>query len=353
MKPVTFIIFPASPKVNVATTIRQVATAAGVSVATVSRALSGSTAVVPETRNRVLRVAAGLEYSPSRLGRSLATGSTGNIGVILPDVTNPFYTTFLAELEARLGATDRGILLGDSHEDAERERATIRRMVGQVDALILASSRMPDEDVVDTAGRLPVVLVNRMLNPGVMCPEPLTQISLDVRPGFSQAVEHLHALGHRCILYLDGPRRSWSGREKRRILRSRCAELDVDLTILATDAPDFSGGRRALATVDARTTAIIAFNDQMALGVLSALRDEGLSVPRDVSVIGCDDSLPDGLAWPALTTVDSSPRTLGVRTAEAILDPLHHHAAQVATRLVVRATTAEASSRSPVTKGTE
>ena len=141
------------------TTIRQVATAAGVSVATASRALSGSDAVVASTRERVLQVARDLDYTPSRLGRSLATGSTGNIGVILPDMTNPFYTSFLAELEASLGASDRGVLIGDSHESVELELTLIARMLGQVDALVLASSRLPDEVLIDTAKELDADLI--------------------------------------------------------------------------------------------------------------------------------------------------------------------------------------------------
>ena len=99
------------------TTIRQVAAAAGVSVATASRALSGSPSVIEPTRQRVLDVAAALDFTVSRLARSLVTGSTGNVGVILPDVTNPFYSSFLAELESVLGSHDIGILVGDSRED--------------------------------------------------------------------------------------------------------------------------------------------------------------------------------------------------------------------------------------------
>ncbi|TQL47244.1 LacI family transcriptional regulator [Homoserinimonas aerilata] len=331
-----------------ATTIRQIASAAGVSVATASRALNGAPSVVDRTRERVLAAAALLDYTPSRLGRSLATGSTGNVGVILPDVTNPFYTSFLAELESVLGAHDRGILVGDSHESSEQERALIRRMSGQVDALVLASSRLPDADIVAAAARLPVVLANRLLDGDagdrLELPERLAQITLDIEPAFAEAVRHLHALGHRSVAYLDGPPQSWSGRQKMRSLERACRELRMPLAVAATATPDFVGGRRALASIDlTHTTAIIAFNDEIALGLLSALRDAGVEVPARMSVIGCDDSLPEGLAWPSLTTVDSSARTLGALTAAAIVEPKPHHTATVPTRLVVRDSTAEAS----------
>ncbi|WP_022886633.1 LacI family DNA-binding transcriptional regulator [Glaciibacter superstes] len=325
-----------------ATTIRQVATAAGVSVATASRALSGSAAVVASTKERVCRVAEELDYTPSRLGRSLATGSTGNVGVILPDVTNPFYTSFLAELETVLGARDIGILVGDSHENPELERSLIRRMTGQVDALILASSRLQDADIAMAADRLPVVLANRMLEPGTDCPDRLSQIALDIDPGFTEAARHLWALGHSQIAYVDGPLHSWSGRQKRESLTRVCAELGMSLIISRTEQPDFSGGRESLAGVDTdEVTAVIAFNDQVALGLLSALRDTGIAVPERISVIGCDDSLPNGLAWPSLTTVDSSSRTLGALAAAAILDPLHQRTGTVPSRLIVRESTAQ------------
>jgi len=333
-----------------ATTIRQVAAAAGVSVATASRALSGSDAVVPVTRDRVLRVASDLDYTPSRLGRSLATGSTGNIGVILPDVTNPFYTGFLAALESAVAERDIGVLVGDSHETPELERRLIQRMAGQVDTLVLASSRLGDEAVVAASARLPVVLANRMLEAATPVPARLRQITIDVEPGFSAAVRHLHALGHRAITYIDGPAHSWSGRQKAQALTRTCAQLDLPLTTVAMTRPDFEGGRAALARIVPQRggarwdvpRAIIAFNDQVALGLLSALRDAGWDVPGDVSVIGCDDSLPTGMAWPALTTVDSSSRTLGALAAAAVLEPDAPRSATVQTRLIVRDSTGRA-----------
>lgn len=325
-----------------ATTIRQVAAAAGVSIATASRALSGSDAVVPATMARVLRVASDLDYTPSRLGRSLATGSTGNIGVILPDVTNPFYTSFLAELESVVGSRDIGILVGDSHETPELERRLIQRMTSQVDALVLASSRLGDDAVVAASARLPVVLANRMLEATTVVPESLIQITIDVAPGFTEAVLHLHSLGHKSVTYIDGPPQSWSGRQKSRTLMRVCAELRMQLTMIVTARPDFEGGREAFARLRASgglPTAIVAFNDQVALGLLSALREAELEVPGDISVIGCDNSLPTGMAWPSLTTVDSSSRTLGGLAAAAILSRNEPRHGTVPTSLIVRDST--------------
>ncbi|MCU1543712.1 MAG: hypothetical protein JWM50_1577 [Microbacteriaceae bacterium] len=326
-----------------ATTIRQVAAEAGVSIATASRALGGSTAVVEATRQRVLGVAARLDYTPSRLGRSLATGSSGNVGVILPDVTNPFYTSFLAALESTLGSRDLGILVGDSHESLDAERALIGRMATQVDALVLASSRLPDAEIIAAARRLPIVLANRRLDDAAVAPATLSQVALDVGPGFTQAVEHLHSLGHGSIVYIDGPPQSWSGRQKRATLTRACARLGMRLTVTAVARPDFAGGRRALDSIDLENaTAIVAFNDQVALGLLSVLREEDVSVPGRVSIVGCDDSLPPGLAWPHLTTVHGSSSTLGELAAASIVGESAAPSETVPTRLIARDSTGAA-----------
>ncbi|WP_166791811.1 LacI family DNA-binding transcriptional regulator [Cryobacterium frigoriphilum] len=324
------------------TTIRQVAAAAGVSLATASRALSGSPAVVESTRKRVQQAADDLDYNPSRLGRSLVTGSTGNIGLIFPDISNPFYTQFLAELESVVAARDIGILIGDAHEDSHREASLLRQMVTQVDSLVLVSSRMTDAQITAAAVRLPVVLANRRLAPGSIVPELLSQIVIDVEPGFSAAVDHLYALGHRRLTYLDGPARSWSAREKRASLTRACARLGVDLSIVPVEKPDFESGRQVARHLDPNTTVVVAFNDQVALGVLSTCRDRGIVVPVNMSVVGCDDSLPIGLAWPALTTIDSSSRSLGALAAQAVLNPAVHRTGSVPTRLVVRESTGPA-----------
>lgn len=328
------------------TTIRDVAAAAGVSVATASRALSGSSAVVQETKDRVLDAAERLAYTPSRVAQSLVTGSTGNIGVILPDVTNTFYVSFLAGLESTLAPHEFCLLIGDSGEDSSRELELLRRMRTQVDGVVLASSRLEDREIVSTAKLLHVVLANRLIEAEADPRTQLSQIALDAKGGFIAAVEHLHGLGHSAITYLDGPRLSWSASQKRTVLSEACETLGMSLTIVGSERADFDAGRAAWDRVKTHSsTAVITFNDQLALGILSACRDTGVSVPHDISVVGCDDSLPEGLAWPSLTTVDSSAYELGEATAQAILDPGAYKVTSIKTALVVRASSGSAPSR--------
>lgn len=322
------------------TTIRHLAAAAGVSVATASRAMSGSPAVVEATRQRVLQAAAQLDYTPSRLARSLVTGLTGNVGVIVPDITNSFYPPFLAELESTLAARDLGLVIGNSHESRERELGLARRMSTQVDTVVLASSRLSDEQIVQAVASWPVVLVNRRLDPAFARPERLTEVVIDVEPGFAAAVGHLHALGHRQLTYVDGPPQSWSATQKRVVLNRVCADLGIALTIVGTARPDFSTGRTVGTEIVATgATAVLTYNDQVALGVLAACHDAGAEVPEQISVVGCDDSLPDGLARPGLTTIDSSARSLGAMSAAAVVDPSAARHGTVPTRLVVRGST--------------
>jgi DNA-binding LacI/PurR family transcriptional regulator len=219
-------------------------------------------------------------------------------------------------------------------------------MSTQVDGLVLASSRLSDEQILHATGQLPVVLANRQIA-GVPGPDDrLSQVVIDVRPGFRAAVAHLHALGHRQLTYVDGPSRSWSAAQKRRALEGACTGLGVVLTVVRCERPDFAAGRRVGDHIlQAGATAVLAYNDQVALGLLSACRDAGVDVPTALSVVGCDDALPEGMASPALTTIDCSSRTLGVLAATAILHRGGvHEPAAVPSRLVVRASTGRSAS---------
>jgi LacI family transcriptional regulator len=286
------------------------------------------------------------------LARSLVTGSTGNIGVIVPDITNPFFAPFLSELESALGERDVGLLMGNSRESPEHEHRLVRRMSTQVDGLVLASSRLADEQILQVASRLPVVLANREIGGRELGLEGLSQVLIDVQPGFHAAVAHLHGLGHRRLSYLDGPSRSWSAGRKRASLEAACAELGVRLTVHPCERPDFGAGyaigRRLLSAVETVDLgAVLTYNDQVALGVLAAAQEAGVDVPGQVSLVGCDNALPEGLARPPLTTIDSSSRDLGALAAAAVLDPGRRTPAPVPTRLVVRSSTGPAATLRP------
>jgi DNA-binding LacI/PurR family transcriptional regulator len=277
-------------------TIQDVAREAGVSVSTVSRAFTVPDLVKDETRQHVLQTAERLGYRPNRAARGLITGKTGNFGVIVPDLSNPFFPTVLKGVQARAREADYAVFLADCDENATEEMALVQAMAKQVDGVILCSSRMSPNQLERVVGTTSLVFINRQVrdNPAVL---------MGAAGGMRQAIDHLAALGHRRVAYLNGPKTSWSNRERRRGLR-QSARYDMEIVDLGSFAPRFEGGPHAADLAIAEgVTAVIAFNDLLALGVMSRLADRGVAVPEDMSVVGFDDIPMAGMATPPLTTV--------------------------------------------------
>jgi DNA-binding LacI/PurR family transcriptional regulator len=213
-------------------------------------------------------------------------------------------------------------------------------MAKQVDGLILCSPRMSAARLRSTAARTAVVVANRLNR-------TVPSIAMDHGPGIEQAVTHIRALGHRRCAYLAGPRGSWSDRQKLRHLTAACAAQGIRLTVLGPYEPRFSGGYRAADEVlPADVTAVFAYNDLIALGVMSRLADRHVGVPRDISVIGIDDIPMASMASPPLTTVSVPISGVAQASASMLLSllaagvPQRTAPADLATRLVIRSTTA-------------
>jgi DNA-binding LacI/PurR family transcriptional regulator len=323
----------------VAVTIRDVAREAQVSVATVSRALSSPDLVRPATRDRVLTAAAQLGYQPNRAARGLITGRTGNLGIVVPDLNNPFFTGLLKGVQARARQADYSVFVADSDEDRATEEQLLRAMVKQVDGVIVCSPGIDDTQLYEAASTTSVVMLNRRLR-GV--PAAL----MNSASGMRQVVDHLVALGHRKLVYLNGPRTSWSNKERRRGLRLATQQHGVDLVELGPFPPRYEGGLQACdLALASEPTAIIAYNDIMALGVLARLRDRGIRVPTDVSVTGFDDLMFAALCSPPLTTVAMPLVSAGTLAVDLLLEGLNSGSTDVRqvdldTQLIVRSTTA-------------
>ncbi len=319
-------------------TIRDVARRAQVSVATVSRALSSPHQVNRLTRERVLAVAAELGYRPSPAARSLITGKTGNIGIVVPDLGNPFFTDVLKSVQARARQTGYGVLVGDSDEDPGTEEELVQTMAKQVDGVLLCSPGIKDAQISQLATVTSLALLNRRVR-------GIRATLMDSAGGMRHVVEHLAALGHRRCAYLNGPRSSWSNRERRRGLRTAARQHGVEIVELGPFAPRHDGGVRAAdLAVAADVTAVIAYNDIMALGVLSRLRDRGIDVPGDLSVTGFDDLVYAALCAPPLTTVAMPLEAAGRAAVDQLLSQFAEGGAAVTqlelpTRLIVRSTT--------------
>lgn len=315
---------------RVAVTIRDVARQAQVSVSTVSRALSAPGLVKEATRQRVLDVVAGLGYQPNRAARSLITGRTGNLGIVVPDLLNPFFPSVLRGVQTRAGEAGTSVFFCDSREDPDTEAELVRTMSAQVDGVVLCASLLPDETIVDLAALTPLVLINRIV-PGV------SSVLMDSADGMDQLVNHLESLGHKYYVYLGGPAAAWSNNRRMQGLAHRAH-------LLGSFDPNFDGGCAAAEqALKTGATAFIAYNDLMALGALAHLAAHNVKVPDEISVTGFDDILYTTMCSPALTTVHMPAEAAGEVAVDLLATllaggPAEHR--ELPTTLVVRASTA-------------
>jgi LacI family transcriptional regulator len=323
-----------------APTIRQVAEAAGVSRATVSRAFTRPDLISDETVRRVLEIAGRIGYVPNHTARALSTGRHANVALIVPDVANPFFPPLIRAAQVEADQFGFCVFLGNSDEDPRQEDRLVSRFAGQVEGLVLASSRLGDERIRAHVARLPLVLVNRDV-------VGIPRVLIDSGTGIAEAVTHLADLGHRRIAYVSGPKGSWSNRQRRAAVERTARRRGLDVLVLPPRAPSSESGRDAAAAIlDFRATAAVAFDDLVAQGVLAGMIERDVSVPAAFSLVGCDDVL-GAAPYPQLTTVSNRCAEAGKVALSLLMDMLATRDTRdiryvLDTRLVLRKTTAEA-----------
>lgn len=326
-----------------AITIEDVAREAGVSRQTVSRAINGKGEISAPTRQRVLAVAKRLGYRPSRIARSLATRTSGTVGLIVPDIANPFFPEIAHGAAETAYALGYQIFLSNTAEDPDREWAIIQALEEHwVAGLIMCSSRLSDEQLAQTSSRQPsLLLFNRQLpDAGV------ASLLVDDFGGATAAIQYLLESGHREIGILLGPARSWSGKRRHAAFDEtlRAAGIEPREELIAAGRPDVGGGRAAMSQLLAQApsvTAVLAYNDLMALGAIQTCLEGGRLVPDDCAIIGCDDIPLAALVTPPLTTVQVDKGGAGRRAMEMlhrlIANPAEDHPVEyIPTRLAIR-----------------
>lgn len=330
-------------------TIKDIAKAVGVSASTVSRALSGSPLVNDETRSRILDVARSLGYERNELARALVKGVSGAIGLVVPDITNPFFSDVARGVSDIADRAGYGVILCNTDGHVDRELSYVRLMRRKrVDGLVICSATLDAPFVQDlTAAGTPFVLVSRMsADPDV--PYVIT----DDRAGARLAVEHLVHLGHRRIGFIGGPENVQASRDRMSTYHDVLTEHAISAQSEWSHYADFTQaagrqvGRQILSQAD-RPTAIFAANDVTALGVLEVAEGLGLRVPEDLSLVGYDDisyaSLPriqlTTVAQPAIEMGQIAADWLFSRVASDDVPPLQR---VLNPRLVVRSTTGPA-----------
>lgn len=295
-------------------TIYQVAKRAEVSPSTVSRVMNGIP-VEPELAERVRKAAAELSFVPSQTAINLSRSRTQTVAMLVPDLGNPVFQTMLSGLDSAAARDGYWVLVADSHEDAEAEPTLAREVRRRADALVLCSPRMDADSLRGLLPELaPAVVINRF-GEGLEAPV----IAIDYRAGTRDLIGHLAAAGHRHILYLEGNPRSAS--HQQRLLgiedaRSTTAGLTISrLSAGVGFADGFDAAERVLSS---GATAVLAYNDLVAMGLLSALHERGVDVPRDLSVVGFDDIPFAAYTAPPLTTAFAPARELGERAWDRV-----------------------------------
>jgi LacI family transcriptional regulator len=294
-------------------TIYDVARLAGVSPSTVSRALNLPGRVSAPTVANILAAVDQLGFRANPIARALPTGRSHTIGMMVADITNPMFFDVVRGAERAAAAFDYTLVIAESQESDSREAETANRVLPSVDGLILVTSRLADAQIAAIARQKPVIVVNREV-------EDVRNVGADIEPGIDQAIAHLSALGHTSIVYLAGPVRSWMSAARERVLRSCAARRAIGIVVLGPGEPSRAGGRAALAKVIASgATAVFAYNDLMAIGLLQAAQEADLAVPGDLSIVGFDDIFGADLTSPALTTVRTPLARLGEAAVNALL----------------------------------
>jgi LacI family transcriptional regulator len=325
-------------------TISDVARASGVSTTTVSHVLTGKRPVAASTRERVEAAVQELRYRPSRVARSLRAGSSQMIGVVVPDITNPFYGQLTRGLADSLG-DEYGTWVCNTDGSAKRERSYVSDVVARgADALVLTSVDGSDEAVTAAlAAGVPTVSLGESVD------HPLVDRVLAADAEASQsAVEHLLARGARRIAIIEGPRSLGRSREVGYETALRNAGLKPSAQLRVHGDWTRTSGREALLRlmrVPQRPDAVFCANDLMAIGALDGLRSLGLRAPDDVRLVGFDDIEAASLVSPALTTIANPAYETGWSAGKLVLDRLlERHTGSRRTvvlpcRLIVRETT--------------
>jgi LacI family transcriptional regulator len=322
-------------------TIRDVARAAGVSIATVSRAMRDSTTVRPDTRDRVIAAARELEYTPSQLGRQLAERRYAANGIVFPDLSGPYYAEVVMGYEDVAAELRRSVLILSTHDRPDSD-AAVRDMAGRCDGLVVLQRTVSDAVVEQLAARgTPIVLVAR---PPV---GDLVTVNAENASSARALGEHLVGGGARRIAFVGDPAASPDVTERWNGLRDAAEAAGAELRLVqCAELNEEAGAAQAIALLAAGDLpdAIACANDELALGLLHELRAAGVDVPGQVQVTGWDDVM--AARYADLTTVRQPMRELGA-TAARLLDDLITGAARGAgdrhtrlpTELVVRGTT--------------
>lgn len=323
-------------------TIKDVANRAGVSKTTVSHVLNNTRAVQEATRERVLQAIEELGYRPSQVARSLISKRTKTAGLLISDVSNPFYPDVILGVEEVAFAEDYSIFLCNTNYDLERGLKLVQSLVDKsVDGILFMSSSMSLEMVQEAVENQIHAVVLDWEDSNLQ--DLASTIAINFESGIQQAVRHLVEAGHQHIAHLSGPLSLWTAQVRRNVFLKALEQNGIDprQAVIIEGDLRIEGGRKAfeqLSQISPRPTAVVAANDLMALGVLWAARNAGWELPRDLSVVGLDDIDLASKVSPALSTVALPRREIGKMAMRMLLDMIREGREATKSRVMVDTT---------------
>jgi DNA-binding LacI/PurR family transcriptional regulator len=307
-------------------TLADVAAYASVSPKTVSNVVNNRPYITEETRAKVRHAISALGYRPSALARSLVTGRTNTIGIVIPDVSNPFFGQAILGCERVLSESGYHTVLGDTGESVEEERRYLDTLTAKgVDGLIIWGGQIALKEVFGiTAGRVPIITVDSAIE---NLEGNVTAVNVNNENGATEAVQHLISSGRRRIGHLAGPACRLTARKRQNGYGKAlsAAGIELDPCLIIEGPPSIRGGYRSALRLleNQKLDALFCYNDLMAIGSIVACNHLGISIPADLALIGFDDITVSALITPSLTTVHIAQYELGRRAGTLLLDRLH------------------------------
>ena len=337
--------------------IREIASRAKVSTATVSRTINRVPTVDPQLAKRVWKVVEELGYYPNSAARSLVSGRSRVFGLIVSEITNPFFPEIVQTFENLAVQHGYEILLTSTVYDAKRMELAVRRMIERrVDGVAILTFGLEDELIHDLHYRkVPLVFVD--VGPNL---PRVSNITINYKHGIRQAVQHLAALRHSRVAFVSGPLQLKSAMARREAFEESMHEIGLDSSLVVVGNHTVEGGMRALSELlSQRTppTAVLCSNDMSAIGVMREAFQRGIEVPHSLSVVGFDDIRLAQFVIPPLTTVQMSQQELAKMAFEALIKDVARREPATAgtqylmtTNLVLRNSTALAPKRAALAR---
>jgi LacI family transcriptional regulator len=326
-------------------TIYDIAKLAGVNPSTVSRALTTPGRINSQTEAKIKKAAADLNYRVNPIARALPTGRTKMLALVVADITNPVFFKAIRGAESVASQHGYTLVIAESQESSSNEAKVTQQILPSVDGIVMVTSRLSDKEIQELNKEKPVSLMNRVV-------KNVNDVVPRIEPGIKEAISHLNSLGHEHIAYLSGPVNSWMSSERWRLLMKNAMRAGMTIVEIGPNQPTLEGGANAFERVKASgATAVVAYNDLVAIGLMRECQKNGLKIPANLSIIGFDNIFGSDFTSPALTTIEMNLDRVGAEavtatlTALEVIDGDSNDVGDHDTNLVVRNSTEKASLR--------